>query len=126
MLYLNDLIKLDSSDLISAILSVNTSVLNDTSIYNFTVEISAQTESYDPLTITFNFDFEPMIREYLNRNPVSLYEWKDEFPIPVNFETPFKNKVLMFEFVDENRHLMNITLIGNKTLKSFTEITDLD
>ena len=41
LVYLNNLISLDSSDLSSAILSVDTTILNDTSIHTFSVNISA-------------------------------------------------------------------------------------
>ena len=76
MEYLNQLVQLDSYDLDSAILSIDTTILNDTSFYNFSVEVSAQTDSYDPITLTFNFDFKQII-ESLNQNPVSLFLWKE-------------------------------------------------
>jgi hypothetical protein len=41
MEYLNQLVQLDSSDLDSTILSIDTSILNDTSLHDFSVEVSA-------------------------------------------------------------------------------------
>ena len=74
-----------------------------------------------PISVTFNFDFLPMIQKYLNRVPVSLFQWKEMFIIPINFEEPFENEVLLFSFTDENRHLMNISLIDGDKSKKFTQ-----
>ena len=67
-----------------------------------------------------------MIAQYLNKNPVSLFIWKESYKIPVNFDDPLENQVLLFSFVDENMHLMNITLEGKDKLRMFTQMVDLD
>ena len=75
------------------------------------------------MTITLNFDFRPMIEDYLNSNPVSLFQWQEKFGIPVDFETPLENEVLLFSFVDENSHLMNITITGDWDMRTFVNVT---
>ena len=98
MKYLNEMISLDSSDLRNAILSVNTSVLNDTSLLTFSVEISAQTNSYIPLAITLNFNFTPVLAERLNILPATVEPINELYPILVDFKTSGKNEILTFTF----------------------------
>ena len=44
----------------------------------------------------------------------------------INFKEPFENEVLLFSFTDENRHLMNISLIDGDKSKKFTLYTNID
>jgi hypothetical protein len=117
-------VTLDSSDITSSILSLDGSILNDTSLKSFTVEVSAATDSFVPLNISFNFNMSRVITEQLNILPQPVVMINDVYAIPVNFDIEMENYELPFSFIDANNHYMNITLDGMEDMIKFAEFID--
>ena len=76
------------------------------------MEITAWTEGCNSITITLNYNFSAIIIEHLNSNPIALTTIEPQYMIPVNLKEIRESQFFNFSFKDENKHLMNITVVG--------------